>query len=432
MESSIDSLTIGVVGLGYVGLPLAVAFGRRFATVGFDLSSAKVDSYARHHDPTGEVASDALRAASRLRVTTQVEQLASADVVVVAVPTPVDEAHLPDFGPLDRACDLIGPHLKNGAIVVFESTVYPGATEDVCIPRLERASGKRWKEGFFVGYSPERINPGDKEHTLARVTKVVSGDTPRTLDVVDAVYRSIVDAGVHRASSIRVAEAAKVIENTQRDLNIALINELALIFHRMGIDTQEVLAAAGTKWNFLPFKPGLVGGHCIGVDPYYLTHAAEKVGHHPEVILAGRRINDGMGKFVAEQTVKCLVRCGRPVNGATVVVLGLAFKENCPDVRNSKVVDIVSELRSYGVTVHVCDPRASTEEARYEYGIELVGWGALPVGDALIVAVAHDEFVKRPLDELLSKVVPEGCVIDVKAALDRHAVADRVAHLWRL
>ncbi len=424
--------TIGVVGLGYVGLPIAVEFGRLLDTVGFDLSTHKVREYGNFTDPTGEVSEAQLRAARRLAVTTDPSRLASADFIIVAVPTPVDKAHLPDFGPLLSACRGIGPHLKRGATVIFESTVYPGATEEICIPELERASGKRWKKDFFVGYSPERINPGDKVHTLAKIVKVVAGDTPETLGKVAELYGRVVEAGVHRATSIKVAEAAKVIENTQRDLNISLMNELALIFHRMGIDTAEVLEAAGTKWNFLGFRPGLVGGHCIGVDPYYLTHAAEKIGHHPEVILAGRRINDSMGKYVAEQTVKSLVLRDRPVNGAKVAVLGLAFKENCPDLRNSKVVDIVAELRSYGVQVFVYDPRVSAEDAIHEYGIALASWEALPPCDALVLAVAHREFVSLGLEALTSKVVPSGCVIDVKSALDRKALEARGLHVWRL
>ena len=324
-----EAAVIGVVGLGYVGLPLAVEFGKKVRTIGFDLSQAKIDSYRRHVDPTGEVSHDDLKSATKLEVTTDASRLKEADVVIVAVPTPIDEAHQPDFSPLVGASISVGRNLKRGAIVVYESTVYPGATEEVCIPLLERESGLTWKQGFFVGYSPERINPGDREHTLTRIVKVVSGDTPATLERVAQTYELVVTAGVHRASSIAVAEAAKVIENTQRDLNIALMNELALIFHKIGIDTLEVLQAAGTKWNFLPFRPGLVGGHCIGVDPYYLTHKADKLGYNPQVILAGRRINDGMGKYVAEQTVKNLIQSGRHVKGAQVAVLGLTFKENC-------------------------------------------------------------------------------------------------------
>jgi UDP-N-acetyl-D-galactosamine dehydrogenase len=423
---------VAVVGLGYVGLPLAVAFGRTLETVGFDLSIAKVESYRRHEDPTGEVLSADLRAAVQLKCTCDPLDIATADIIIVAVPTPVDSANLPDFTPLLSACGQIGPVMKPGAIVVFESTVYPGATEEVCVPELERISGKRWKRDFFVAYSPERINPGDKAHTLNRVVKIVSGDTPQTLERVAWLYESVVQAGVHRAPSIRVAEAAKVIENTQRDLNIALMNELAIIFHRMGIDTTQVLEAAGTKWNFLKFKPGLVGGHCIGVDPYYLTHAAEKVGHHPQVILAGRRINDRMGKYIAEQTVKCLVKLGKPVTGSKVNVLGLSFKEDCADARNSKVVDIVEELKSYGIELAVHDPRVHPAEAKHEYGIDLVEWGQLPEADALVVAVAHREFIEMGLAALLKKVKPKGCVVDVKSILDPRQLENRGHLVWRL
>jgi UDP-N-acetyl-D-galactosamine dehydrogenase len=322
--------------------------------------------------------------------------------------------------------------LKIGATVIFESTVYPGATEEVCVPELEQASGRRWKHEFFVGYSPERINPGDKEHTLTRITKIVAGDSEQTLERVAGLYERVVNAGVHRATSIRVAEAAKVIENTQRDLNIALMNELAIIFHRMGIDTAQVLEAAGTKWNFLKFKPGLVGGHCIGVDPYYLTHAAEKVGHHPQVILAGRRINDRMGKYIAEQTVKCLAKLGKPITGSKVNILGLSFKENCADVRNTKVVDIVQELKSYEVTSHVHDPRVNPSDAKREYGIDVAAWDDISEADALVIAVAHQEFISMGLDVLLTKVKPGGCVIDVKSILDPRALERRGHLVWRL
>jgi UDP-N-acetyl-D-galactosamine dehydrogenase len=424
--------TIGVVGLGYVGLPLAVEFGKLFDTVGFDLSEAKVAAYRNHNDPTGEVSNADLKAAGNLVCTTDVAMLAKADLIVIAVPTPVDDARLPDFSPLLSASRAIGPHLKAGAIVVYESTVYPGATEEVCIPALEKASGKKWKKDFFVGYSPERINPGDKEHTLTKIIKVVSGDTPETLERVAAAYGAVVKAGVHRVSSIRVAEAAKVIENSQRDLNIAFMNELAIIFNKMGLDTAEVLAAAGTKWNFLKFRPGLVGGHCIGVDPYYLTYQAEKFGHHPEVILAGRRINDSMGKYVAEQTVKTMIRAGGKLQGGTVNVLGLTFKENCPDVRNTKVVDIVKELKEYGLTVRVHDPYASSAEAQHEYGIVLTEWDRMPAADAVVLAVSHKEYLDKPLAALMEKVKLQGAVIDVKSVLDAKAVRAGGRQIWRL
>jgi UDP-N-acetyl-D-galactosamine dehydrogenase len=423
---------VAVVGLGYVGLPLAVEFGKRYNTVGFDLSAPKIAAYIEHRDPTGEVPREAFAAARLLHPTTDPSALKDADFIVVAVPTPVDEAHVPDFSPLIGSSTTVGKHLKRGATVVYESTVYPGATEEVCIPILERESGLKWKRDFWVGYSPERINPGDKERTLTTIVKVVSGDTPETLERVAAMYGSIVTAGVHKASSIKVAEAAKVIENTQRDLNIALVNELSLIFHRIGIDTTEVLEAAGTKWNFLPFRPGLVGGHCIGVDPYYLTHKAERLGYNPQVILAGRRINDGMGAWIAEQTVKSLIQLGHSVKGAHINVLGLTFKENCPDLRNSKVIDVIRELESYGATVHVHDPLASPAEARHEYGIELVPWEHLPKANAIVAAVAHQELLARPLDDVICKLGAGGLYVDVKCRADAKAMAARGIQVWRL
>jgi len=424
--------TVAVVGLGYVGLPLAVEFGKLYPTIGFDLNAEKIAHYRRHEDPTGEVSSEDLRAAGTLTVTTDAAALVDADFIIVAVPTPIDAARLPDFKPLVGASEIVGRNMKRGAIVVYESTVYPGATEEVCIPVLEKHSGKKWKKDFHVGYSPERINPGDKEHTLTRILKVVSGDSPETLEAVARLYGSVVKAGVFQASSIAVAEAAKVIENTQRDLNIALMNELALIFNRMGLDTLEVLQAAGTKWNFLPFRPGLVGGHCIGVDPYYLTHKAEMIGYHPEVILAGRRINDNMGKFVAEQTIKQMIRSGSPVRGAKVNVLGLTFKENVPDLRNSRVIDVIHELQSYGVSVLVHDPVTSPAEARAEYGIDIVPWERLPVADAVIVAVAHREFLRRDISDYRSKLVPSGCFVDVKAHFDPAVLRAAGFTVWRL
>jgi UDP-N-acetyl-D-glucosamine/UDP-N-acetyl-D-galactosamine dehydrogenase len=416
-------LTIAVVGLGYVGLPLAAEFGRLYPTIGLDLSADKIDAYKRCVDPTGEVSTEALRAATLLRPTTDAAALKDADFVVVAVPTPVDEGHSPDFGPLIGASTAVGKHLKRGAVVVFESTVYPGATEEVCIPLIEKHSGLKWQQDFFVGYSPERINPGDKEHTLTKIRKV---------ERVAQVYGSIITAGVYPASSIKVAEAAKVIENTQRDLNIALVNELSLIFHRIGIDTLEVLEAAGTKWNFLPFRPGLVGGHCIGVDPYYLTYKAETVGYHPQVILAGRRINDGMGRYIAEQTVKSMIQAGHMIKGAKVLVLGLTFKENCPDLRNSKVIDVIHELQSYGCDVVVHDPLAADAEAQHEYGVPLTPWDALPAATAIVFAVAHEPLVNRSVDELCSKLLPNGVVTDVKCRTDAAALRARGHAVWRL
>jgi len=424
--------TVAVVGLGYVGLPLAVEFGKVRDTVGFDLSEEKIRHYLQFVDPTGEVSTDDLRAAKKLKVTTDPTALKNADIIVVAVPTPIDNARLPDFSPLIGASTTVGQNMKKGAIVVYESTVYPGATEEVCIPVLEKHSGLKWKKDFNVGYSPERINPGDKEHTLTRIVKVVSGDDSKTLDKVAELYNSIITAGVHRASSIAVAEAAKVIENTQRDLNIALMNELALIFNKLGIDTLEVLQAAGTKWNFLPFRPGLVGGHCIGVDPYYLTHKAEMIGYHPEVILAGRRINDNMGKFIAEQTVKQMIASGSAIKGAKVIVLGLTFKENVPDLRNSRVIDVIQELRSFGIDVYVHDPVCLPDDARHEYGIDLVAWDALPKSDAIVGAVSHREFLQMPAKNFADKIRAGGCFMDVKSAFDGAALRSAGLQTWRL
>ncbi len=423
---------VAVVGLGYVGLPLAIAFGKLYKTVGFDLSQSKIDAYLRHVDPTGEVPGEHFQDARLFEPTTNAARIHEADFVVVAVPTPVDHAHVPDLTPLMAASETVGSHIKNGATVVFESTVYPGATEEVCVPIIERHSGLVWKRDFFVGYSPERINPGDKEHTFTRIVKVVSGDTPETLEKVATMYGSVVTAGVAKASSIKVAEAAKVIENTQRDLNIALMNELSLIFHRIGIDTEEVLKIAGTKWNFLPFRPGLVGGHCIGVDPYYLTHKADTLGYHPQVILAGRRINDSMAAYIAEQTIKQMSQAGFPIRGAKVIMLGLTFKEDCADLRNSKVIDIINELRTYGVEVHVHDPIASAEESKHEYGIDLTPWEQLPKASAMIVAVAHQTYLQMPLTECLDQIEPEGVFIDVKSAFDATAIRSRGLRLWRL
>lgn len=426
------SITVAVVGLGYVGLPLAVEFGKKYETFGFDLSEAKVASYRNFIDPTGEVGSEDLRAATHLSVSTDPKTLSRADVIIVAVPTPVDEAHIPDFSPLVGSSSTVGKYMKKGAIVVYESTVYPGATEEVCIPLLEKHSGMKWMRDFHVGYSPERVNPGDKERTITKIVKVVSGDDAATLDTVAELYGSVITAGVHRASSIKVAEAAKVIENTQRDLNIALMNELSLIFGRLGIDTLEVLQAAGTKWNFLPFRPGLVGGHCIGVDPYYLTHKAEMLGYHPQVILAGRRINDGMAAYIAQQTIKGVIRGGGAVKGAKVIVLGLTFKENCPDLRNSKVADLVRELQDYGCAVSVHDPIAEAPEADHEYGISLQQWHELPKdADAVVAAVSHRQYLSMPLVDLLGRLKPGGLFVDVKSAYDPVAIKSVGFQLWR-
>jgi UDP-N-acetyl-D-galactosamine dehydrogenase len=424
--------SVAVVGLGYVGLPLAVEFGKKRPTIGFDLSAAKIENYRRFVDPTGEVTGEELKAAVHLSVSTDPAVLAQADFIVVAVPTPVDLAHNPDFSPLISASESVARHMKRGAVIVYESTVYPGATEEICVPILERISGFKWKEDFHIGFSPERINPGDKTHTLTTILKVVSGDDAPTLERIADLYESIITAGVYRASSVKVAEAAKVIENTQRDLNIALMNELAIIFDKIGIDTLEVLQAAGTKWNFLPFRPGLVGGHCIGVDPYYLTHKADMLGYHPQVILAGRRINDGMAKFIAEKTVKSMIAAGFNIKGSRVNVIGLTFKENCPDLRNSKVADVVSELRSYGVQVHVHDPVADAAAAAHEYNIDLESWNSLPRADAIVAAVSHRELLALTTDDLGAKLNKGGCFIDVKSQFDVVALRDAGYTVWRL
>jgi UDP-N-acetyl-D-glucosamine/UDP-N-acetyl-D-galactosamine dehydrogenase len=428
----LENKTIAVVGLGYVGLPLAVEFGKQMATIGYDLKQEKLANYRKFHDPTGSMTEAELRTASNIKYTSEPGDLSPADFIIVAVPTPVDDAHQPDFGPLRSACEILAPHLKPGAIVIFESTVYPGATEEVCIPVIEKFSGKQWKRDFHVGYSPERINPGDKEHTLTTIKKVVSGDDAATLETVAQLYELIVKAGVYRISSIKAAEAAKVIENTQRDLNIALMNELAIIFHKLGIDTLEVLEAAGTKWNFLPFRPGLVGGHCIGVDPYYLTQKAVRLGYHPDVILAGRRINDGMGKYIAEQTIKQITQAGHSVNGSHVIVLGISFKENCSDSRNSRVIDVIHELRNYGLKVLVHDPVADAREAQHEYGLDLHSWESLPKAKAIVAAVAHEEFLGMGVSQYLEKLDRGGCFIDVKSRFDAKAFTDAGVHVWRL
>ncbi|MBU6482212.1 MAG: nucleotide sugar dehydrogenase [Nitrospirae bacterium] len=423
---------IAVVGLGYVGLPIAVAFGKRKRVIGFDINKTKIAELQKGLDRTGEVSSADLKS-SDVQYTFQPRDLKAADFIIVAVPTPINEALQPDLTALRKSSELIGANLSPGSIVVFESTVYPGATEEVCQPILEQASGMKCGVDFQLGYSPERINPGDKEHTLEKIIKVVSAQDDASLEIVAHTYELVVKAGIHRAPSIKVAEAAKVIENTQRDLNIALMNELALIFHRLGIDTRSVLDAAGTKWNFLKFSPGLVGGHCIGVDPYYLTAKAESVGYHPQVILAGRRINNEMGKFVAEQTMKLLGQLPRPVKELKVAVLGLTFKENVPDLRNSKVPDIIQELREYGVQVLVHDPIAEPKEAVEEYGIHLSKWDDLRDIDGIIVAVAHREFADMGLQKLLKPLrnQREGVVIDVKCLLDQ-AKLPKTLKYWRL
>ncbi|MFK7965005.1 MAG: nucleotide sugar dehydrogenase [Burkholderiaceae bacterium] len=423
---------VAIIGLGYVGLPLALEFGKIFDTIGFDISKQKVSDSAQAIDPTGETRPEQFADARHITFTHKPEDLARADVIIVAVPTPVDGSNRPDFSPLVGASRTIGAHLKPGAIVCYESTVYPGATEEICVPELEKVSGKKWKQDFFIGYSPERINPGDKVHTLPNIIKVVAGDTPETSKKLEQIYGTVVKAGIHLASSIQVAEAAKVIENTQRDLNIALMNELALIFDRLGIDTLEVLKAAGTKWNFLPFRPGLVGGHCIGVDPYYLTAKAQMVGYSPQVILAGRRINDAMGPYVARQTIKKMITTGKAVGGCSITVLGFTFKENVPDVRNSRVVDVVKELESFGVKVYVHDPVASKEETLHEYGVTLTDWDDIPATDAVIAAVNHDAYLQMPLAKLTSKCNAAGIFVDVKGAFDQRALEEQGLSVWRL
>jgi len=423
---------IAVIGLGYVGLPLALAFGRVLPTIGFDITVDKVKAYREGYDPTGEMASELFVRAEQLSYTTDASDISEADFIIVAVPTPVDSAHVPDLTPVIKASETAGRHMKQGAIVVFESTVYPGVTEDVCVPILERESGLTCGDGFKVGYSPERVNPGDKVHTLETIVKVVSGQDADTLERVATLYERVIEAGVHRAPEIKVAEAAKVIENTQRDLNIALMNELAVIFDKLNVDTLDVLEAAGTKWNFLPFRPGLVGGHCIGVDPYYLTYKAETLGYHPDVILAGRHINDGMGKHIAEQTVKQLIVADRKVKNARVAVLGITFKENCEDLRNSRVIDVIRELKSYGIDVIVFDPVANKEEAKDIYGVDLVGFEDLSDLDAIVAAVAHDALTALDAD-ILSATGPAGMpFIDIKSSYDRDALTAAGFRVWRL
>lgn len=412
-----DAPAIAVIGLGYVGLPLAVEFGKIRPVVGFDISIDRIAELTSGNDSTLEVSPEELVQASHLSFTSDIEDLAEAQIYIVTVPTPIDAHKRPDLTPLIKASETLGKVIKKGDIIVYESTVYPGATEDDCVPVLESVSGLRLNEDFFVGYSPERINPGDKEHRLTSILKVTSGSTPEAAEIIDELYGSIVTAGTYKAESIRVAEAAKVIENTQRDLNIALINELALIFNRMNIDTEAVLKAAGTKWNFLPFRPGLVGGHCIGVDPYYLTHKAEEIGYHPQVILAGRRINDGMGAYIAGEMVKTMIRRRIQVAGSRVLVLGLTFKENCPDLRNTKVVDVISELREYGVDVDVHDPWADPAEAREEYGLELTDEPENGLYDGLVLAVAHDKFSEAGGAALRRYGSSDAVLYDIKCVL---------------
>ena len=422
---------ISVTGLGYVGLPLAVAFGMKFRTIGYDVKPERIQELRAGRDRTGEVSEEDV-GSCRVEFTDNLEDLRVANFHVVAVPTPVDAAKRPDLRPVLNASESVGRILKRGDLVVYESTVYPGLTEEECIPVLEEVSNLRAGVDFKVGYSPERINPGDKEHCFRRITKVVSGQDQETLDTVAEVYGAVVEAGIFKAASIRVAEAAKVIENTQRDINIALMNELAIICERLGIETREVLRAASTKWNFLDFQPGLVGGHCIGVDPYYLTHKAERVGYSPQVILSGRRINDGMGIFIATQTVKLMARAGHSIQGSRVLVLGLTFKENCPDLRNSKVTDIVQELTDFGVQVQVHDPLADKREAMSEYGIALKELSQLEPADAVVIAVAHDQFREMSLPEISKLMGDRPVVVDVKGIIAPSVAENSGIRLWRL
>lgn len=424
---------ISVIGLGYVGLPVVVAFGEKKHTIGFDINAKRVSQLRDGVDLTGSVTQDELRN-TKVTYTTQPADLKKADFHIIAVPTPVDSANQPDFTPLERASETVGSILKNGDIIVYESTVYPGATEEVCVPILEKFSKLKCGVDFFIGYSPERVNPGDTEHTFKRIRKVVSGQNPQILEIVANVYSSVVEAGVHRAPSIKVAEAAKVIENTQRDINIAFMNELAVIFERMGIETKDVLEAAGTKWNFLKFTPGLVGGHCIGVDPYYLTHKAEQLGHIPQVILAGRRINDGMGAFIAQKAIKEMIHAGQSILGSRALILGITFKENCPDTRNSKVPDIIKELSAFGIQSDVYDPHAQAEEVNAEYGIELTTLKALQNRKygLIVLAVSHKDFKAFTAPQINALLTENAVLIDVKCFFDQKLIDSLNARFWRL
>lgn len=417
----LDEVRLAVLGLGYVGLPLAVEFGKQIPVVGFDINVSRINALKAGHDSTLEVSNEELKTANQLIYSAELNELKACNVFIVTVPTPIDQHRQPDLTPLFKASETIGKVLKKGDIVIYESTVYPGATEEDCVPVLERVSGLRFNTDFYAGYSPERINPGDKEHRVTTIRKVTSGSTPEVADLVDAIYNQIITAGTHKAPSIKVAEAAKVIENTQRDVNIALINELALIFNKLGIDTEDVLKAAGTKWNFLPFRPGLVGGHCIGVDPYYLTHKAQSIGYHPEIILAGRRLNDSMGAYVASQLVKALMKKRIHVEGAKVLIMGLTFKENCPDLRNTKIVDIISELREYNIEVDVYDPWVSADEAVHEYGIRPVTEPVNNAYDGIVLAVAHEQFKSLTEAELCRFGKADHVLYDLKYVLPASA-----------
>jgi len=425
-------IKIGIIGLGYVGLQLAVALGQKYQTVGFDLNRSRIDHYRRGQDVAGEVSEEDFSRAEKLIFCDVEEALRGQNLYIVAVPTPVDASNRPDLTPLISASQTIGRVMAKGAVVVYESTVFPGATEEVCVPQLERSSGLKWKSDFNVGYSPERINPGDKAHTLQKIVKVVAGDSQPTIELLQAVYGSVVEAGIHCASSIKVAEAAKVIENTQRDLNIAFVNELALLFDRLDIDTNEVLEAAETKWNFLKFRPGLVGGHCVGVDPYYLTDKAQSVGYLPEVILAGRRINNAMGKFIAEKTIQSVVSGPAHSFSRSIIICGLTFKENCPDLRNSQVTSIISELEAFGFRVSVYDPVANAREAEDEHGIKLESWENLPRSGALILAVPHERLVDISIENYFSKMLPGATLVDVKGVLSRRMIEQANFGYWSL
>lgn len=418
MIRTLSNVKIAIIGLGYVGLPLAVEFGKKYPTVGFDINSQRVTDLTQGHDFTLEVSKEELADSAFISYSCNVDALTECNVYIVTVPTPIDEHKQPDLTPLVKASQMLSKVIKKGDIVIYESTVYPGATQDVCIPQIEKNSNLVFNRDFFAGYSPERINPGDKEHRVTNILKVTSGSTPEIADFIDSLYSSIITAGTYKASSIQVAEAAKVIENTQRDLNIALINELAVIFNKLNIDTEEVLKAAGTKWNFLPFRPGLVGGHCIGVDPYYLTHKAQSIGYNPEVILAGRRINDGMGAYVVSQLIKTMIKRNIAVNGANILVMGLTFKENCPDVRNTKIVDILAELAEFNTNVDVYDPWVNPTEAKHEYGVDLIDKPKTAHYDAVIFAVAHKQFKALTNQEIKGLMQPEHVIYDLKYMLD--------------
>ncbi|EOD4736814.1 Vi polysaccharide biosynthesis UDP-N-acetylglucosamine C-6 dehydrogenase TviB [Vibrio vulnificus] len=426
MDFVLDNAKVGIIGLGYVGLPLAVEFGKQRQTIGFDINQARINELSAGHDSTLECSDTELAEATQLVYTTSLDALRECNVFIVTVPTPIDEHKQPDLTPLIKASETLGKVIKQGDVIIYESTVYPGATEDDCIPVVERVSGLKFNQDFFAGYSPERINPGDKEHRVTNILKVTSGSTPEVAEYVDQLYKTIIVAGTHKASCIKVAEAAKVIENTQRDVNIALINELSIIFNKLGIDTLEVLEAAGTKWNFLPFRPGLVGGHCIGVDPYYLTHKAQSVGYHPEMILAGRRLNDGMGQYVVSQLVKKMLKKRIHVEGANVLVMGLTFKENCPDLRNTKVVDIIAELKEYNISVDITDPWCSNEEAMHEYGLSLCNKPKTNYYDAIIMAVAHNEFREMGAEAIRALGKDEHVLYDLKYILDKQNVDMRL------